>query len=166
MAGGLPSFFVFIFFLFLEILIDLMRIKVYNEIVSNMSSVTSREATLWQDSFLLLIQQLVFVPHPDTSNHSQYVPRCDNAIMQQPKIAIVLIIIPTLLNPYLHRVPACTAGLTPAATNLALEARPVSDINYRAIGATAGRTLATFCIPHVASLSLLCSLFAYSIRYS
>ena len=71
--------------------------------------------------------------------------------MQQPIIAIVLIIIPTLLNPYLDGIPAHTAGLTPAATNLALEARPVSDINNFAVGAAAGRTLTTFCIFHSTS---------------
>ena len=73
------------------------------------------------------------------------------AIMQQPIIAIVLIIIPTLLNPYLDGIPARTAGFTPAATNLALEARPVSDINNFAVGAAAGRALATFCIFHSTS---------------
>ncbi len=69
-------------------------------------------------------------------------------IMQQPIITITLIIIFMLLNPYLDGIPARTAGLTPPAPNLAFEARPVSDINYRAIGAAAGRTLATFCIFH------------------
>ena len=53
-----------------------------------------------------------------------------------------------LLNPYLDGIPACTAGFTPAAPNLALEARPEPDVNYFAVGAAAGRTLATFCIFH------------------
>lgn len=79
MAGGLPLFSVHFSFHFPEKYIDLMRIKVYNEIVSNMSSVALREATLWQDSFFVLTHQLVLIPHPDASGKGQYVPRCDNA---------------------------------------------------------------------------------------
>ena len=70
------------------------------------------------------------------------------AIMQQPITIIVLIIISTLLNPYLDGIPALPAGLTPPAPDHPLETRPVSDVNYFAVGAVAGRTLATFCILH------------------
>lgn len=69
------------------------------------------------------------------------------AIMHPPIITITLII-PMLLNPYFHRVPALPAGLTPAAADHPLKARPVPDINYHAVGAAAGRTLAAFCIFH------------------
>nr|DAY65472.1 MAG TPA: hypothetical protein [Caudoviricetes sp.] len=56
-----------------------MRIKAYNKIVSNMSSATSREATLWQDSFYVLIHQLVLVSHLNAGSRGQYVSCSDNA---------------------------------------------------------------------------------------
>ena len=73
------------------------------------------------------------------------------AIMQQPITTIVLIIIVSLLNSYFYRIPTTSTGLAAPAPDHPLEARPVSDINYRAIGATAGRTLTTFCIFHSTS---------------
>ena len=73
------------------------------------------------------------------------------AIMQQPITTIVLIIIVSLLNSYFYRIPTTSTGLAAPAPDHPLEARPVSDINYRAIGSTAGRTLATFRIFHSTS---------------
>lgn len=70
------------------------------------------------------------------------------AIMQQPITIIVLIIISTLLNPYLDGIPALPTGLALPAPDYSLEARPEPDVNYFAVGATAGRALPAFCIFH------------------
>lgn len=69
------------------------------------------------------------------------------AIMQQPIITITLIIV-SLLNSYFDGVPTTATGLALPAPDYSLEARPEPDVNYFAVGATAGRALPAFCIFH------------------
>ena len=70
------------------------------------------------------------------------------AIMQQPIITIILIIV-SLLNSYFDGVPAAAAGPAAPAPDYPFKARPIPDINYLAVGTAAGRTLFAFCIFHV-----------------